>query len=110
MRENPFEAVRAFVSERLFMEIERLTKDMDLVQLGLDGNDALEFMEAFRDKFGVDMSEFKFSEHFGPEAGLNPFYYIYCLLFARDKLRKLPITLDDLAEAAKNKRWICKHH
>jgi hypothetical protein len=48
----------------------------------MDGTDAVEFMEAFSKEFNVDMSEFEFDKHFGPE-GFSPldlFDIVYCWL------------------------------
>jgi hypothetical protein len=104
MNQEIFEKVCAFVAEHRSVKKGELTEQTELLKLGMDGDDAREFMEAFSDKFAVDMSEFEFSKHFGPE-GFNPIYYFYCLLFSRDKLRQLPITLGDLTKAAQNKKW-----
>lgn len=104
MSEDAFEKIRSFVSEFRRVRKNKLSLDTDIYKLGLDGDDAREFMEAFGFKFGVDMTEFEFSKHFGAE-GFNPFYFLYCLLFDRKKLHRIPITLRDLTEAAKNMKW-----
>lgn len=90
---------------------EKLTTNTRLAQdLGMDGLDAFEFIEKYVEIFGVDMTEFEFNKHFGPE-GLEisfHFYQLYCFLFARHKLKDLepiPVTLGDLVIAAKNKKW-----
>lgn len=100
-----YKEVRALVAKYRSIKEDRLSEDTDIFKLGMDGDDAREFMEVFAKEFGVDMSEFEFSKHFGPE-GFNPVSFLYCLLFARERLRRLPITLGDLTEAAKTKKWL----
>ena len=76
----------------------------------MDGIDAVEFMEAFSKEFNVDMSEFEFDKHFGPE-GFSPldlFDIVYCWLgriFKKDLSGDIAITLRDLVSAAKAKKW-----
>ncbi|AVS76988.1 hypothetical protein C8244_03430 [Paracidovorax avenae] len=73
--------------------------------LDVTGDDAVEFMGNFFDKFGVDYQEFVFDRYF-TEEGLNPFK-ILLLPFPsfRKKMRKVPITLEMLAKAVQLKRW-----
>jgi len=106
MNEEIFEKVRDFVVEHTGVDKNKLSEQTELHKLRMDGDDALELMEEFSNKFSVDMSEFEFNKHFGPEAGFNPIVYMYYLVFARDKLRLMPITLRDLTEAAQNKKWV----
>ncbi len=107
MEDDVYLKVRDFVADYLGERKERLTENSRLLQdLGVDGADAVELLESFSEKFGVDMAHFPLSEHFGPEAGFNLFYYLYSLLFERQKKwRPIPITLRDLAAAVRNKRW-----
>lgn len=74
--------------------------------LGIDGDDAQELMLAYSKEFEVDMSGFDITNHFGPEASFNPFYYLYLLLFKRDRLNLEPITLGDLADSVEQGSWI----
>jgi hypothetical protein len=78
----------------------------------IDGTDAYELMVALEKKFDVDMANFTFVRHFGPEAPFNPFIWIYWMLFERDKLnescsavRQVPLTVLDLYQAAKTKKF-----
>ena len=86
-----------------------LSADTRLLQdLGMDGDDGVEFMEAFSEEFDVDMSEFEFKRHFGLETGIGPLslvVYLYCRLFGKDLSGVIPITLRDLVSAAKAKKW-----
>lgn len=40
--------------------------------LGITGDDAIEFMEEFQNEFNVDLNTFEFDKHFGPEASFDP--------------------------------------
>ncbi len=104
MNEEIFEKVRELVAEHHAMDKNKLSEQTELYELGMDGDDAWEFLIEFSDKFSVDMSQFEFRKHFNPE-GFNPISFIY-LLFARDKWRKMPITLRDLTEAVEKKKWV----
>jgi len=62
---------------------------------GCTGDDAWELMEEIQKKFNVDLNEFEFSLHFGPEAGSyvakNYGYY--------------PVSVKHLIEVAEDKKW-----
>lgn len=70
MCKDMFKRVESFVSESLSLREEEkrsLSADTRLLHdLGMDGTDAVEFMEAFSEEFDVDMSEFEFDRHFWP--------------------------------------------
>lgn len=76
-----------------------------IINKEIDGDDALEFIETFSAKYNVDMSGFRFDDYFGPELGFNPIYYLLCMIFARHKLKRIPITVRDLVEIAKKHKW-----
>ncbi len=65
----------------------------------------MDLLAGFRERFHVDMTDFDFSRHFGPEAGFNPLIYLYWLVFDRSALWKVPITVADLEEAARAGSW-----
>ena len=110
MCEDMFKRVESFVSKFWLQEKSSLPENTRLQHdLGLDGTDAEEFMEAFSEEFDVDMSEFEFDSHFGPEAPPNLTTlarYLYCRLVGGDpsgliSSELIPITLRDLVSAAK---------
>ncbi len=114
MREDMYERIASFVSKVWHQEKSSLSENTRLQHdLGLDGTDAEEFMEAFSKEFNVDMSEFEFDSHFGPEAPpklTTLVRYLYCRLVGGDPSRLvdtelIPITLRDLVSAAKAKKW-----
>ena len=107
MNENTYDKIKIFVSQKCAVSIQELSPQTQLTKdMGLDGDDAVDFMEAFSKEFDVDLSEFEFSKHFGPEAGFNPFVYLYYLLSAKFKPQYIPITLYDLQEAINKKKWL----
>jgi acyl carrier protein len=98
--------ILALVVRKTRQKQEKITSDASLFHtLGVDGMDADDLLAAFRDEFGVDFSNFVFERHFGPEAGFNPFVRLIYNLSEPDKLRKVPITVVDLYEAAKTKKF-----
>src|SRR5262249_41588932 len=81
----------------------RLSGSTDIAyDLGVDGDDAVEFMLSFQDLFNVDLSHFNFDLHFGGE-GFRLIGFIKSALGLGDK--KLPVTLEMLCAAAEAHRW-----
>ena len=69
------EQVLAFTAERTGCHERELSLGVRLAQdIGMDGDDAVEFFEKFADRFKVDITELQknWDKHFGPEAGLAP--------------------------------------
>ena len=105
MSDELFESVRQFVAVELGVRANRIAPESSLGRdLGVDGADGWELMEAFGLRFGVDMSEFCASDHFGPEAGGNPFVWLWWTV-TRSWPKLVPITMLDLAAAARAGRW-----
>lgn len=69
--------------------------------LGVDGDDAREFVRRFADQFNVDMSEFDFNMYFGRE-GIELSGLIKSLL---GRSTKASMTVELLFGAAKERRW-----
>jgi hypothetical protein len=80
--------------------------------LGVDGADGPELIQAFAKEFRVDISSFDACRHFGPEAGFSLLHSIV-QFFRMEVLGedvhsaadKLPIAIRDLVTAAEVKRW-----
>ena len=101
--------VKQFVADNLHIPIDNLTSETRLLHdLGIDGDDAIEFLEQYSEKFHVDISNMNFDSYFGPEAGFNPIYYLLNKLFCKEKLKKISLTIDDLIKAAEKKEWTAK--
>ncbi len=89
-----------------------LSRDTSLYHdLGADGDDGDNIMVSFRDEFKVDMSQFKYDLHFGPEFPFIPPLWLYWRIFTPEKLNRkgqwkmVPITIFDLYQAAKTQVW-----
>lgn len=84
-------AVIDFVCERRRVPREFVTADTSLSwDLGLDGDEAIEFLEEYSERFSVDVSHFEIGKFFGPE-GCNPFLFpigIYLWLTRRQQREK----------------------
>jgi acyl carrier protein len=78
----------------------------------IDGTDGYNLLVAICDEFNIDPKSVIFDRYFGPEYGPNLFAWIAMLLCERDKLdksgmrvKKVPITVLDLYQAAKAKKF-----
>ena len=107
MKLETLQEIREFVSREIGVPVARLKPESRLLHdLGVDGDDAGDLFQHFSARFHVDISAFQFARHFGPEAGFNPLHFIYCRLFARHREQDdLPVTIQDLAEAAEAGVW-----
>ena len=107
--------VFAMVSEFTGVRSEKLTSTTTLFcDLGIDGDDAIEFFEEFGRTFRVDLTELNIENHFGPE-GSNPFTSTITWVqgwWTVDHHRAagvVPISLQDLVKAAQAGRWVKDH-
>jgi hypothetical protein len=71
--------------------------------IGMDGDDAVEFFEKFGDRFNVDLTDLhdRWGQHFSPEGlftGGVPGYFA------------VSITVQDLVDAAISSRWVKRYH
>jgi len=97
----------AFVAAHLAAEATRLRADTSLFHdLGVDGTDGWDFLDAYAQRFGVDMSSLNVDLHFGPEAAFNPVAYLYFQILKPEKLRFVPITIQHLTNCALSKKWV----
>ena len=105
--------MKGFLAERCGVAPGELTAGTTIFgDLGQDGADGCELIEAFGEKFGVDLTGFDPSMHFGPEAAAFPplfFIQLFRWLVLRDGPHKIagvvPITVCDLIDAAESKTW-----
>jgi hypothetical protein len=81
-----------------------LSDDADIFDsLGIDGDDAFEFIERFVSKFRIDATNYRWYFHHGEEASLN-----IGGLFFKPPYRRvayIPITPQVLSEAIRTRRW-----
>lgn len=91
----------------------RITMDTTLfVDLALWGDDAVEFLQAFGDRWGVDLSMLLFDRHFLPEGYSRSELFLWPLAAwkrffssGRKSAHLIPISLRQLGEAANIGRW-----
>ena len=101
------ERVRQFVGEFWRLRLDELRAETRLEEdLGMTGDDASDFLEAFADEFDVDLSGIEFHKHFGPE-GIGPLFWPRELREAIRDLGRFPVTVGHLIEVAAAKRWMC---
>ena len=97
------EQVRLFVARERGMSPAKVSLQSSLFHdLGTDGYDGVELLQAYAREFHVDLDSIRWGQHFGPEAAFNPF----CLLFPSWWRRRfLPVTVADLVQYAHTHRW-----
>jgi acyl carrier protein len=134
VRDDVYERVRQFVAREASVRVETLTPETRInYDLGVDGDDAVELLEAFMEEFRVDLSAFEFNRYFGPEGGPPPafigviFAFPLLLVFAtftflldlvsgkrktiqainewREQWRRESLTLEEIAAAAVAGCW-----
>lgn len=79
------------------------------IDLGMDGDDGLEFTEAFSRRFAVDLERFPHDNYFGVEAAATPISIIVSMirwLTTSRSTNLLPLTLRQLAVAVEKGRWV----
>ena len=100
------DSLKEFLSAHLSVNSSRLQPETRLNQdLGVDGDDGLEFMVAFSNRFSVEMSAFDPSMYFGPECSGNPLMYLWWFI-TRTWPKYKPITLSDLQSSINSGVWI----
>ncbi len=101
--------VIAFVAEYWEEPKNQLSAETSINEdLGIDGDDGFEFMQAFSRRFAVNLGAFPYDNYFGVEAAATPISIIVLMIrwLTTGKSTKLsPLTLRQLAEAVENGSW-----
>jgi acyl carrier protein len=110
MNTELLEEVKAFVAEFWREPKGRLSAETSVNDdLGMDGDDGVEFMQAFGERFAVDLTSFSHDKYFGPEAGATPLSMVKGIIL-RVKTgtwsNLAPLRLCDLTEAAERRSWV----
>ena len=105
-----FSEVAVFVANYAYTSEGRLSAETSVnCDLGMDGDDGIEFMKAFSERFGVDLTAFPCDDYFGPEASANPISIIIGTIrwwvIGRSSTVS-PLTLRRLAEVAEKRSWV----
>ena len=92
-----------FLSDELSVNKEKLSPHSRIFHdLGVDGEDGVDLLNAYSKKFNVDISDFPYSAYFGDEGTISPFGFLARLLKGRTKDNKKPLTVSDLVEGVKS--------
>lgn len=101
------EQVKIFVAQQTVFKIDKISLSTELGKdLGVDGDDAVELLENFSEKFQVDFSAFEFDRYFGGEVSFDPFAWFAAILSRTAVCNLEPLTVQDLVDSAKAKRWL----
>lgn len=96
--------VVAWLAEFLAVAPAKVKLEARIAQdLGVDGDDAEELMQAFAARFEVALDDFEFDRHFAQEGAGNPMCYV-AQVFREDEL--VPVRVRDFVRAAESGRWI----
>lgn len=94
--EDIFLKLREFVVEQSAVDDVEITRQTSIAnELGVSGDDAIEFILAYSKLFNVDVSGFMAAEYFGAEGGLS-FSYFSEILFGKVLQRNKNLTVGDL--------------
>ncbi|HEX7861014.1 MAG TPA: DUF1493 family protein [Verrucomicrobiae bacterium] len=105
-----------FVAEFTALKRSQIKLDTTLFgDLGVDGADGWELMQAFGERFQIDMSSFHEDRHFGPEGVsiVAPFVWLRWLVSfpfrpkqtPEERAGLHPIRISDLIAAARERKW-----
>lgn len=74
---NSIEDIKKFLSKNLSIPAHRISDEMSLHHdLGVDGEDAEEFLAEFSREFDVNLKEFNFVEYFGGDSSPTPWGFV----------------------------------
>ena len=98
MKNENFKLLEQFIEDQGFLYTKDL-KETTLLErdLGITGDDAVEFILAFGQKFDVDVSNFKLDEYFEAEGILGPFYSFFYRYISSPLKKKMVVK--DLLDA-----------
>ena len=103
-RRQLIDEVRELVMQYTGISLDKVCEDSDLSDdIGLEGDGALEFIEAYAKKFSVDMVSFRFEDYFYNESQVT-FPQSILLLFCKDTSKR-KITVGDLVDYAERRKW-----
>jgi acyl carrier protein len=96
MSDETFNKLRSFVIEESAVDDEEITRDTKIENdLGVTGDDAVDFMVAYGKVFNVDVTEFMAADYFDGE-GSEILLGIYRLLTGKKKKKKKILTVGHL--------------
>jgi acyl carrier protein len=100
MNEEILNRIKRFTVKQAAVEEEEVTEDASLENdLGVHGNDAVEFIIAFGKEFNVDVSRFMAADYFSPEGDII-LPAIIRLFTGKKKPKRKDLTIGHLMKAA----------
>ena len=97
------EEVKKFISISLSVPLNRISEETSLFHdLGIDGDDAVDFLNEFSDYFNVNLSKFNFNDYFGAEASPTPWGFVSELITKSNFSKIKRLEIKDLIRAVKN--------
>lgn len=96
------EQIRTFIADFWDDDLQRLNPDDLFGSLGIDGDDAFEFMEKYAETFRVNLDDYRWYFH-GGEEGVN-----YGSLFSKapyERVDRIPISIALLLNSANAGYW-----
>ena len=101
-----FEKIASYLSERMGVNYTELCRSIDIAHdIGMTGDDAVEFLEWYDREFLIRKGSLDFINHFDSEAGFWPSGLV--MPFVRiffPKWRKMPLTIESLIQLAVQSR------
>lgn len=106
MEDQLFEQLKQLIYKQRWHYKKELQRETTLERdLGITGDDAVEFMEAFSEEFNVDVSKLDLRKYFDGEGfSLIPFMNVF-RRSDRTSPRLTQMTIGDLERAAKLGEW-----
>jgi len=97
-----------FVAKERGMRIDKISNAKSInFDLGMDGDDAVEFFQDFAEKFSVDLTELgdEWDRYFGPE-GFSLFPIWELITFkTQQRHPMLPLRVSRIVDAARTGKW-----
>jgi len=102
-RRKVLEDVKRILASDFSIKTDSLTEHTRIVEdLKLDGDDGIEFVDSFHNEYPFESSGFNYADYFGSE-GLS--LGILDWIRGRKALRRRPLTIGMLIDAAVNGKW-----
>ena len=99
--------VREFVRKQLGFKRKEIPDSFDVVDdASIYGDDVWELVEDFSKEFRVQVTDFRWYHHTGPE-GCNPLWILFPPWWARKT--HVPIRIIDLIESARSGMWTVQY-
>jgi acyl carrier protein len=100
MNSEIFNRIKKFTTDQAGIEESDITESTSLeTDLGIYGDDAMEYLVAFGKEFNVDLSRFMAADYFSAEGGLKLFPGVRQLFGIKKEPRKKELTIKHLMKS-----------